>query len=172
MACSLHVHQAGCTGPIVFSMSESLLAGSVAVFCSVFGAVLNLVTIIALLNYSRTRYHVTTPFIVSLATSDLVFSSLTLPFLAIKFFARDWVISDEGGFFCQVFPVLFYSNSAITLFNLMCVTINRWVMIFRPSKSEKIFTRRNSKIIIALCWLVPPILLTPSLAGVYGRYTS
>ena len=36
---------------------------------------------------NRTRSHVTTPFIVSLAASDFVFSALTLPLLATKFFA-------------------------------------------------------------------------------------
>ena len=34
------------------------------------------------------RKHLTTPFIISLATSDLAFSSFTLPIMVAKFMAR------------------------------------------------------------------------------------
>ena len=65
---------------------------------------------------------------------------------------RDWVIGGERGFLCQVFPVFFYANSAVTLFSLMCVTINRCMLIYSPAQSDRIFTRVKSKIIIAICW--------------------
>ena len=65
---------------------------------------------------------------------------------------RDWIIGGESGFFCQVFPVFFYANSAVTLFSLMCVTINRCMLIYSPAQSDRIFTRVKSKIIIAICW--------------------
>ncbi len=43
-------------------------------------------------------------------------------------------------------------------------------MIYYPQKSEVIFTRRKSKIIIAFCWIFPFLLLTPSLSGIYGHH--
>ena len=49
-------------------------------------------------------------------------------------FFRDWVDGDENGFFCQIFPVLFYGNTAATLFNIMAVTINRSQFIFCIAK--------------------------------------
>ena len=72
----------------VFSTAQSLTAGVSASALALVGSVLNLVTIVALLRYSKTRYHVTTPFVISLAFSDFLFSSVTLPTLAVKFFAR------------------------------------------------------------------------------------
>ena len=74
--------------PIVFTTVDSLVAGSFASAFSILGTFLNACAIIALLNFSKTRYHVTTPFIVSLATSDFMFSAITLPILATKFFSR------------------------------------------------------------------------------------
>ena len=62
------------------------------------------------------------------------------------------MIGGERGFLCQVFPVFFYANSAVTLFSLMCVTINRCMLIYSPAQSDRIFTRVKSKIIIAICW--------------------
>ncbi len=46
-------------------------------------------------------------------------------YIAILDRSRDWILGDSSGFFCQIFPVEFYGNSAVTLFNLMSVTINR-----------------------------------------------
>lgn len=43
-------------------------------------------------------------------------------------------------------------------------------MIYFPHKSDAIFTRRNSKLIIACCWLVPFLMLIPSTSGLYGRH--
>ncbi len=109
-----------------FSTADTIVAGVLASVCSVLGVAFNLCTVVALLHFPKTRQHVTTPFVVSLAAADGCFSLFTLPMLAAKFFARDWILGGEHGFACQVFPVLFYGNSAVTLFSLMCVTINRY----------------------------------------------
>jgi hypothetical protein len=47
--------EAGCTNSIMFNEVESLFAGCSAVFCAFVGAGMNLTTILALLNYSKTR---------------------------------------------------------------------------------------------------------------------
>ena len=102
--------------------------------------------------------------------SDLVFSALSLPQIAAKFFSHDWILGGEFGFFCQLFPVLFYGNSAVTLFSLMAVTLNRWALIHFPKLGERMFTRRRSKVLVAACWLLPPAMLLPSLSGLYGHH--
>lgn len=100
----------------------------------------------------------------------MFFSGLTLPLLVIKFINMEWVLGDEDGFWCQAFPVLFYGNAAISLFNLMVVTIHRALMIYSPEKCEKYFTRTRSKVYIFLCWTLPFLLLLPSLTGSYNRH--
>ena len=39
------------------------------------------------------------------------------------FFFRDWIVGDV---MCKIFPLLFYGNTAATLFNIAAVTMNRW----------------------------------------------
>jgi hypothetical protein len=46
----------------------------------------------------------------------------------------------------------------------------RWVMVYLPRKSERIFTRRNSKIFIAICWILPILCILPSLTQAWGRH--
>ena len=76
-----------CEGrPSKFTWPQNYVAGSAAGVISITGASLNLITILALMGFTRTRAQITTPFIISLATADFVFSSVTLMFLSIKFF--------------------------------------------------------------------------------------
>ena len=64
----------------------SIWAGTGATLCSIMGATFNLITIMALLNDLSMRKHITTPFVISLATSDLLFSIIILPLMAARFF--------------------------------------------------------------------------------------
>ena len=72
----------------VFGLPETLAAGSSATLLGILGLLSNLITICALLLHAPIRNHVTTPFVISLAFSDLLFSSTILPLLAIKFFSQ------------------------------------------------------------------------------------
>ena len=43
-------------------------------------------------------------------------------------------------------------------------------MVYFPNKSETIFTRRKSKLYIFACWLLPLLVMTPSLTGAWGDH--
>lgn len=118
-----------------FTSADGIVAGAFASSFAFAGTILNGLTILALLNFERTRVQQTTPFVISLSASDLIFSSVTLPALASKFFAKRWIIGDGDGFGCKIFPLFFYGNSAVTLFSLMSVTIHR---LFTKCKCLKV----------------------------------
>ena len=67
---------------------DAAAGGALASICCFLGALLNVCAVAGLLHFPKTRAHVTTPFVVSLAASDLCFSTVALPMLAIKFFAK------------------------------------------------------------------------------------
>ena len=69
--------------PLIDEVSSQVAAWS-AVVCSVAGIVGNTVTLAVLLSSKSIRKHSTTPFLVSLAFSDLIFSSFNLPLLAVR----------------------------------------------------------------------------------------
>ena len=72
----------------VFSSFDSVLAGFASALIALMGVLFNLSTIGAMLNHHPVRKHVTTPFIVSLAFSDFLFSAVILPLMSIRFFAE------------------------------------------------------------------------------------
>merc|ERR1711874_362519 len=66
----------------VFGDGDSVFAAIFAVLFSIAGICLNLLVIVALIHSRRTRRHPTTPFIISLTVSDLVYSGMILPIMA------------------------------------------------------------------------------------------
>ena len=44
----------------------------------------------------------------------------------------------------------------------------RWVLVYFPHSSDRIFTRKRSKIYIAICWTLPILIMLPSLTGTWG----
>ena len=79
---------------------------------------MNLLVIISLIYYGRTRRHVTTPFIISLSILDLVYAGIILPVYAARFANRE---SPLGEGFCEFFPVIFYGTMGASLLSLTMV---------------------------------------------------
>ena len=71
----------------VFSQAESVFAGVAATLQATLGAVLNLLVIAVFLRTRSFRKEYLTPFILSLAATDLIYSSITLPIIAVRDFA-------------------------------------------------------------------------------------
>jgi hypothetical protein len=61
-----------------------------AVICAVLGVVGNLLTMVVLLTSPMLRRHSTTPFLLSLAASDLIFCGFNLPLTAVRFASTKW----------------------------------------------------------------------------------
>ena len=44
----------------------------------------------------------------------------------------------------------------------------RWITVFYPQHLLKWYTRRNIKITIAICWILPFLVMLPSTIGIWG----
>ena len=74
--------------PFIYNDTEANLGGVFSLLLSMGGFTFNLLIICAVMYHRKTREQTLTPFIISLCTSDLIFSLATLPLFAIRFFAR------------------------------------------------------------------------------------
>jgi len=158
-----------------FGHGDSIFITFCAIVFAVVGGILNLLVLVAILHYSTTRKHVTTPFIVSTTVSDLIYSVVLLPIMAMRFYHQKNPLSDT---MCQIYPVLYYTTQGASLFSLTMVTLNRAVMLFFPTKADKIFTNIklirgnyvpiNSILILLVCWLIPFLGLLPTIFGKNG----
>eukprot|EP00092_Neocalanus_flemingeri_P009633 GFUD01010370.1.p1 GENE.GFUD01010370.1~~GFUD01010370.1.p1 ORF type:complete len:420 (-),score=66.22 GFUD01010370.1:529-1788(-) len=160
----------------VFENGDSVFAAIFAVLFAILGICLNVLVIVALMHYRRTRRHVTTPFIISLSFSDLVYSGFILPIMAARFDNQE---SPLGETWCKVYPLIYYGTMGASLLSLTMVTLNRAFMLFLPSRVDSIFTNNrdigghkvpiNSLIILFLCWIIPMLMLLPSFTGTQGK---
>lgn len=71
----------------------------------------------------------TAVFIINLSLSDLLFCCFNLPLAASTFWNRAWT---HGDLLCRLFPLLRYGLLAVSLFTVLAITINRYVMIGHP----------------------------------------
>jgi len=161
----------------VFGDGDSLFITIFASIFSALGIILNMLVIVAVLNYPITRKHATTPFILSITFSDLIYSAFILPIMAKRFHQKESPL-DEDGAMCQLYPVVYYTVQGASLFSLTLVTLNRAAMLFIPERVEKIFTNHkevagrnvpvNSILLLAVCWAIPFFGLLPTLLGKNG----
>ena len=71
-----------------YSDGESILAGVGSTLQAIAGTILNLLVILALLKNQHLRKEYLTPAIISLSATDLIFSVITLPMLAHRYFVQ------------------------------------------------------------------------------------
>ncbi|KAM4620878.1 lysophosphatidic acid receptor 6-like [Polymixia lowei] len=92
----------------------------------------------------------TTTYMMNLVASDLLFV-LTLPFRIFYFVRRDWPF---GGVLCQLSVSLFYTNMYGSILFLTCISVDRFLAIVYPFRSQMIRTKRNAKLACCAVWIL------------------
>ncbi|GBN04438.1 G-protein coupled receptor moody [Araneus ventricosus] len=132
---------------------------------AVVGVFGNLVSILALSKSQKLR-NATTAFIVNLCVADLLFCGFSMPLSALTFLERDW---NYGEVLCKLFPLVRYSNGAVSLFSVIAIAINRYILIVHPKLYRDMYKPRNIGIMIAIMWISALVLLLFPLFEVWGR---
>ncbi|XP_014678901.1 PREDICTED: protein trapped in endoderm-1-like [Priapulus caudatus] len=151
----------------VYPAALSNFAATMACAFVVLGCLGNGTTIVALLASEKLRSHATTMFVISLAVTDFIYCVFNMPLTASRYIHMAWVHSDE---LCMIFPFLFYGNVAVSILNLLTITINRYVLICHTKTYQRIYRQPYIAFMIVASWLVPVVFLVPPLFGVWGRY--
>ncbi|KAG8040448.1 hypothetical protein G9C98_002444 [Cotesia typhae] len=149
-----------------YPRAVTLTAAVCAILFSIVGVLGNLVTVIALMKYTRLRRHATTAFVISLSISDLIFSAVNLPLTASRYLNEAWVLGET---LCQIFPLFFYGNVAVSLLSMVAITVNRYVLISKSDIYAQLYTNRGITIMLIAIWVVSFSLLLPPLTGIWGR---
>lgn len=133
---------------------SSGLVSAVYGIISVFGIVGNLLVAIVLLRVQSLRSN-TSDFLVHLSVVDLLVCVMVIP----NFLVPKPNSSPNPGFFgelwCRVYTseFLFWSFSAVSVFCLITINLERYAAIVYPHKYKELFTKRNKYIMIAACWV-------------------
>ncbi|KAF7990074.1 hypothetical protein HCN44_009017 [Aphidius gifuensis] len=128
----------------------AIIAASFAILFCIIGTLGNGLTVIAFAKYKKLRRQPTTIFIINLTISDLMLSTICMPLFAIDYLTNDVI----DGILCKISPMIFYGNMGVSLFSLMAIAINRYILIVKPEIYNKIYTQLNIMIIIILIWIL------------------
>lgn len=151
---------------MLYPQSATTFAGCCACFFTVVGVFGNLITIIALLRSPKIRHHPTTAFVLSLCISDLLFCSFSLPLTAVRFLRAEWTFGEN---LCKIFPVIFYGNVAVSLLSMVCITINRYILIACHRLYLRCYRTKWIVLQLTFVWIVSFMLLLPPLLGIWGE---
>ncbi|KAL6434790.1 hypothetical protein ACFW04_005174 [Cataglyphis niger] len=148
-----------------FARSVTIIATACAIIFSIIGVLGNLVTVIALLRYTRLRRHATTAFVICLSISDLIFSAVNLPLTASRYLNEAWILGET---LCKIFPLFFYGNVAVSLLSMVAITINRYVLISQSDIYNQLYTGRGITLMLIAIWTLSFLMLLPPLLDIWG----
>ncbi|XP_071857894.1 G-protein coupled receptor moody isoform X1 [Bombus fervidus] len=126
----------------------------------------NLFTIVALFRTKKLR-NATAIFIMNLSLSDLMFCCFNLPLATSTFWHSSW---RHGPLLCQLFPLLRYGLVAVSLFSILAITINRYVMIGHPRFYPRIYKSKYITPMILSTWMIAFGALVVTWFGNWGRF--
>ncbi|XP_023945650.2 G-protein coupled receptor moody [Bicyclus anynana] len=126
----------------------------------------NLITIIALSRYKRVR-NATAIFIMNLSCADLLFCCITPPLSASTFLNRSWT---HGRVLCRLYPPARYTLIAVSVFTILAITINRYIIVVYPRIYRRIYQKRNMTIMLVAIWMSPILALIPTFFGKWGTF--
>ncbi|KAF7990072.1 hypothetical protein HCN44_009015 [Aphidius gifuensis] len=136
----------------------------ISIFFIIVGTLGNTLTVIVFFNCKKLRRQPTTIFIMNLTIADLMISSISLPLMTKDFFTTG--ISNNT--LCKAATVLFYGNMSVSLFTLVAIAINRYILIVKPKIHNGIYSPENTSTMIILIWIVSYALLLPMIFGIWG----
>lgn len=122
-----------------------------AVFSVVFvvGLIFNMVAVYIFACTLKLRNETTT-YMMNLVVSDSLFV-LSLPFRIAYFVKREWGF---GSVLCKISVALFYTNMYGSILFLTCISVDRFLAIVYPFKSQTIRTKRNAKLACCAVWVM------------------
>ncbi|XP_061659091.1 lysophosphatidic acid receptor 6-like [Syngnathoides biaculeatus] len=115
----------------------------------VFGFLFNLVAVYIFGCTLKLRNETTT-YMVNLVVSDSLFV-LSLPFRIVYFIKREWVFGSE---LCKISVALFYTNMYGSILFLTCISVDRFLAIVHPFRSQNLRTKRNARMACVAVWVL------------------
>lgn len=101
-------------------------------------------------------------FIVSLAFADLLVAALVMPFGVYALVSVDWELGDT---LCDFYVGLDVTCSTASIFNLVAISINRFIAATQPLKYSKHQNNKRVFLTITIVWVVSAATGLPMMLG-------
>ncbi|KAM3961538.1 LOW QUALITY PROTEIN: dopamine D2-like receptor [Aphomia sociella] len=127
-------------------------------FFTLFGNVLVIMSVVR----ERTLQTVTNYFIVSLAVADLLVAVVVMPFGVYYLVNGSWGLP---AFVCDVYIAMDVTSSTSSIFNLVAISVDRYIAVTQPIKYAKHKNNRRVWFTIVLVWLISAAIGAPIVLG-------
>ena len=151
---SMDSSKAFSTDPRLVQPEWSLIGdGVLYMFLSIAGVIMNSLIILAIIKSSKIRKEYLCPTIMSLASSDFLFSIYVAPAISLRGFTKDLLIP-QG---CAFHFIVFYGLWDVSASSLLCMAVLRCFRLFFPpnslTRAQNQWFQYASKIIPGICWV-------------------
>ncbi|KAF7993978.1 hypothetical protein HCN44_011247 [Aphidius gifuensis] len=137
----------------------------------IIGVAVNLITIIALLRQKALRQNASTVFVINLSISDLIYAFSGLPLFMIRHWSDGKINND---FLCYMNALYHLGHFTRCMLSMLAITLNRFILICKPTIYAKLFTIRNTVIYSIGIWMMSILQLVPTMTSQWnhvGRIT-
>lgn len=146
------------------TQSNSHLSAVIALSIANIGSIIlgtlgNFLVIISVI-INRNMRSTTNFFIASLATADLVVTSICMPLFYV-YYVLTWPVWPFGKAGCRILSFLVHMSVMASALSLLSISYDRFLSVFFPMR--KFITKTRAKMLVAFIWFVSPLLLLPSL---------
>lgn len=145
-----------------YPLWQVVVLGMLAGCTSVITIIGNLIVILSFI-IDRSIRQPTNYFIASLAVSDLLIGSISMPFYTIYLLAGQyWML---GEILCDLWLSIDYTVCLSSIYTVFCITIDRFCSVIIPAKYRDWRTERRVLWMVGATWIVPSLLFFISIFG-------
>lgn len=93
----------------------------------------------------------TSMYILGLAIADILTAAVCAPITCVIMISEEWI---QTGYLCQVQGFAIQTLALMSIGTLALTAANRFVRVVKPSIYKRVFSKRNSLLIIGILWLL------------------
>ena len=101
-------------------------------------------------------------FIASLSLADVLYAIFGSPSMIATTISKGWVLGD---FYCNVIGIINTLSCTASITTLVAISVNRYIAVSRPFRIVRIYTFRNTILIIIMIWFASLLFSAPPLFG-------